>query len=118
MEMDVARWSSHWAFDGYEPWLHRLAMQSTHRPAELMSILETRVSFVEQPGKLKAGLDSSDVDDSYVDQCMKGTVPTRPDNLHDLMNALVWARFPRAKHALCARQVALARARHVENGQR
>lgn len=33
-----------------------------------------------------------------------GTVPTREGNLHDLMNALVWASFPRSKRALHARQ--------------
>jgi hypothetical protein len=31
-------------------------------------------------------------------------VPTRPDSWHDLMNALVWGTFPRAKLALHARQ--------------
>jgi hypothetical protein len=31
-----------------------------------------------------------------------GGVPTRPDNWHDLMNALVWLRFPRFKAALNA----------------
>lgn len=32
----------------------------------------------------------------------RGEVPTRPDNWHDLFNALVWMRFPRAKAALNA----------------
>ena len=31
-------------------------------------------------------------------------VPTRPGSWHDLLNALVWATFPRAKMALHARQ--------------
>jgi len=31
-------------------------------------------------------------------------VPTRPGSWHDLMNALVWATFPRAKRALHERQ--------------
>jgi hypothetical protein len=31
-------------------------------------------------------------------------VPTRPRSWHDLMNALVWGTFPRAKRALHARQ--------------
>jgi hypothetical protein len=34
----------------------------------------------------------------------EGCVPTRPGSWHDLMNALVWATFPRAKRALHARQ--------------
>jgi Protein of unknown function (DUF3025) len=34
----------------------------------------------------------------------RGEIPTRPDNWHDLFNALVWASFPRAKSRLSARQ--------------
>lgn len=34
----------------------------------------------------------------------EGVVPTRAGSWHDLMNALVWATFPRAKRALHARQ--------------
>ena len=34
---------------------------------------------------------------------LKGEVPLRPANWHDLMNALVWLTFPRAKAALNAR---------------
>src|SRR5262245_4272689 len=30
----------------------------------------------------------------------RGEIPTRPRNAHDLLNALVWAAFPRAKLAL------------------
>jgi hypothetical protein len=114
--VDFTRWSSHWAFDGYEPWLARLS--GSIRPAHLQSTLGTHVSFVEQSAKLKAGLDAFDVDGSYYDLCARGTVPTRVDNLHDLLNALTWARFPRAKQALCDRQVGLARARRIERGQR
>lgn len=38
-------------------------------------------------------------------------VPTRPGNLHDFMNALVWASFPRAKMAIHERQHALIQSR-------
>ncbi|MEQ1590850.1 MAG: DUF3025 domain-containing protein [Thiobacillaceae bacterium] len=31
-----------------------------------------------------------------------GSIPTRPDNWHDVMNALVWLRFPQFKAALNA----------------
>ena len=41
----------------------------------------------------------------------RGEVPTRPGNLHDLCNALVWAVFPRAKWSLTVRVAALQRAR-------
>ena len=42
-----------------------------------------------------------------------GCVPSRPDNLHDLFNALVWLRFPAFKAALNVRHVA---AMHGEAG--
>ena len=38
-------------------------------------------------------------------------VPTRPDNLHDLLNALAWAAFPAAKWALTARLAEAQRTR-------
>ncbi|MBS2020575.1 MAG: DUF3025 domain-containing protein [Deltaproteobacteria bacterium] len=39
----------------------------------------------------------------------EGVVPTREGSWHDLMNALVWATFPRAKLALHTRQHGLVR---------
>jgi hypothetical protein len=36
----------------------------------------------------------------------RGQIPTRVDNWHDLLNALVWMRFPQLKSALNARQAA------------
>lgn len=41
----------------------------------------------------------------------KGEVPTRPDDWHDLFNALAFMTFPRAKRALHARQYELWRSR-------
>lgn len=40
----------------------------------------------------------------------RGIVPTRPGNVHDFFNALVWLSFPRTKAAINARHVALAAA--------
>lgn len=42
---------------------------------------------------------------------LHGEVPTRERNWHDFFNALCFATFPRAKHALHARQYAALRAR-------
>ncbi len=40
----------------------------------------------------------------YEPRCyLKGEVPTRADNWHDLFNALVWLAFPKAKAAINAR---------------
>ena len=40
-----------------------------------------------------------------------GEIPTRPRNLHDLLNALVWAAFPQTKLALTRRLAEIQRAR-------
>ena len=41
----------------------------------------------------------------------RGEIPTRPRNAHDLLNAVVWAAFPRSKLALTRRLAAVQRAR-------
>ncbi len=41
-----------------------------------------------------------------------GAVPTRPDSIHDLFNALVWASFPLSKAAINGRHIA-ARQNHA-----
>jgi hypothetical protein len=79
--------------------------------AQYRRLLGADVDFVPASGRLPAGLDASDIADSYVDRCCRGEVPTRPENLHDFMNALTWAAFPKAKRALCQRQRAIAVAR-------
>lgn len=114
----VASWPSHWAFEGYGPWLSSLAEAQVRAPDTWQGVLGTAIAFVSQHRPLPAGLDSVDVDGSYADCCVRGAVPSRRDNLHDLLNALVWARFPLAKRALCERQVGLARARAPSSGQR
>ena len=43
-------------------------------------------------------------DAQYEPRCyLKGEVPTRADNWHDLLNALVWLTFPRSKAVINAR---------------
>jgi hypothetical protein len=43
----------------------------------------------------------------YEPRCyLKGEVPTRSDNWHDLLNALVWLTFPKAKAAINGRHYA------------
>jgi hypothetical protein len=108
---DVARWQQHHAFAGFEPWLDGVARAQAQAPETWQALLRSEVAFVAQRGPLPAGLDPDDVDGCYADRCLRGAVPTRANNLHDLLNALVWARFPRAKQALCARHIVLASAR-------
>jgi len=110
--MDLASWRSLPAFGPYDALLARLTGEPTWPPVtRLRLLLGADIDFVVPAGRLPAGLDDSDVDGSYIGWCVAGRVPTRERNLHDLMNALTWARFPAAKMALCRRQVAVARAR-------
>jgi hypothetical protein len=85
--------------------------------AQYRRLLGADVDFVPASGRLPAGLDASDIADSYVDRCCRGEVPTRPENLHDFMNALTWAAFPLAKQTLCRRQRAVAEARGVRTSR-
>ncbi|MFA6120777.1 MAG: DUF3025 domain-containing protein [Sideroxydans sp.] len=61
----------------------------------------TALSFVPQEyGKLE-------FEAQYEPRCyLKGEVPTRADNWHDLLNALVWLTFPKAKTAINGRHYA------------
>jgi hypothetical protein len=109
-------WASAWRgrpeVRRFVPLLERLAdPRDWPEVAAYRALLGADVDFVVPGGRLPAGLDASDVDDSYIGHCVRGAVPTRPRNLHDLMNALTWAAYPRAKLALCRRQVEVARAR-------
>ncbi len=80
---------------------------------EVSRVLEPRagVRFVVQPprGRRKRRATTS-IDAVYDAQITLGLVPTRERSWHDFLNALVWARFPRAKRALHARQAAAIRA--------
>ncbi|MET0286237.1 MAG: DUF3025 domain-containing protein [Polyangiales bacterium] len=68
--------------------------------------------FVEVPRKKprrKGPIDPSTLYEGLV--TVRGEVPTRRDDWHDLFNALAFLTFPRAKRALHARQFAILRAR-------
>jgi len=56
----------------------------------------------------------------YEPRCyLKGEVPTRENNWHDLLNALVWLTFPKAKAAINARHyAALTGGRDASSSQR
>jgi hypothetical protein len=62
------------------------------------------VRFVPAPPRRRrrAEVDARALYDARI--ALDGEVPTRERSLHDLMNVLVWATFPRAKRALHARQ--------------
>ena len=116
VDFTPSTWADAWSrrpdLGRFVPALERLASErGWPEVSRYRALLGADVDFVAPPGRLPAGLDASDVDDSYIGRCVRGAVPTRPGNLHDLMNALTWATFPQAKAALCRRQVEVARAR-------
>ncbi len=73
------------------------ALLAAHRPAITVQS-GFPLSFVAQEyGKLP-------FERQYEPRCfLKGEVPTRSDNWHDLFNALVWLTFPKTKSAINAR---------------
>lgn len=116
VDFTPSTWASSWAarpdLRSFVPLLQRLAdARDWPEVSRYRALLGAEVDFVAPNARLPAGLDASDVDASYIGRCVQGAVPTRPRNLHDLMNALTWAAFPQAKLALCRRQVEVARAR-------
>jgi hypothetical protein len=53
----------------------------------------------------------------YEPRCyLHGEVPTREDNWHDLLNALVWCAFPRAKAAINERHYLAQSGAHLPSG--
>jgi hypothetical protein len=81
--------------------------------AEIDRALSERagVRFVEAPprGRRRGALDRATLYDARI--VSRREVPTRNGNLHDFMNALVWASFARSKMAIHERQHALIESR-------
>lgn len=75
-------------------------------PRELSCLFdgEAPVRFEPAPPRMRRGrrLGASERYDAIITE--RRIVPTRRGSWHDLLNALVWASFPRAKRALHARQ--------------
>jgi hypothetical protein len=68
------------------------------------------VRFVTATKPRRTRRRSSERAGAYDARIVAGEVPTRARSWHDFLNALVWATFPRSKHALHARQAAAIRA--------
>jgi len=80
------------------PTLHDLQRALAAREPPLRAQSGAAISFVPQKGKPGA------FEEGYEPRIyLKGEVQVRERNWHDLMNALVWLAYPRAKAALNAR---------------
>ncbi len=70
--------------------------------------------LVEAPKTRPARRDDGTIDPASLYEVRiveHGEIPTRPRNAHDLLNALIWAAFPRAKLALTRSLAAIQRER-------
>ena len=91
---------THPAFDPYRELLAQLdgdfSLAALNRLAERMNARHSGLGTVLR----FAATGNASAADYELGIARSGTIPTRENNLHDLMNALVWMRFPRLKSAL------------------
>ncbi len=86
----------HPAFDPYRPLLVRLPQGRLPTPIELSKLAKD----IGRPLRFRETTSSLSACDYEQGILESGAIPTRPDNLHDYMNALVWLGFPRIKASL------------------
>lgn len=89
---------AHPAFETVRPALIRLGTLTTVPSVEQLDACLSGVAGVRFVTQRQGGLPYN----TSID--VNGAVPTRANDWHDFMNALVWATFPKAKRALHARQ--------------
>ena len=101
-------------FDPIRPWLARLPAQGWPT-REALNALAEQAQIRTASGKPLRFVPPSRTDPYYEVRLYEtGCVATRPENWHDLFNALVWLAYPRTKaaiNALHARQIALEHGR-------
>lgn len=102
-EVDAARFD-HPSFDGFREW--RGLLEGEHWPTLEALNAEAEVRGLGARFELQ---DRACLADGlhYEQRIARGEgIATRADNWHDLLNALVWLRWPQLKRAMNARQVA------------
>lgn len=86
---------AHPAFDAVRPWLERAGLQPS---LELLNNLAEQTNLRTASGQAVRFVPPAPADPYYEVQVFEtGRVQTRPDNLHDVFNALCWLAFPRTK---------------------
>ena len=93
--------SQHWWAD-HLPFIKRIKGSLITDCEQLNSLLPE--GLITESGHPVRFVPSTELDDTAYEQRIytTGQVSTRPDNWHDLFNALVWMRFPRIKVAMNA----------------
>jgi hypothetical protein len=106
----------------FEPYLDLLAqlggrtgLDALNGVAEKMNVRHTHNGEI-----LRFSASSKPISAAQYEQSIaaSGVVPTREDNLHDFLNALVWLRFPKLKSALNLRHCRALEEQAEERRQR
>jgi hypothetical protein len=85
---------AHPIYDAVRPWLQKLGNASL----EGLNALANEAGVCTLSGRPLRFVPPGDTDAYYEIRVFEsGCVETRPDNLHDLFNALAWLAFPRTK---------------------
>ena len=102
------------------PYLARLPRARWPTHAELTDLAAGVVTARGMPVRFVAPRERTDRERRYYELHIAGTgeVETRPDNWHDLFNALVWIAFPRAKAAINAQHAAILEERGEAEAKR
>ena len=96
--------------DGLVPGIDALNQLTQHHAQPIVTASGHAIRFAAQ------NLDPAAL--SYEAQIFaSGVVPTRPNNIHDLFNALIWLTFPQTKATINGRHIA-ARGGHSGTGNR
>jgi len=92
--------ATHPAFSPYRELLDRIDPPC---PIDRLNRLSEELKLRHDNGKslrFESGIMPGHAADYELSVLHRGIIPTRENNLHDLLNALVWMRFPRLKSAM------------------
>jgi len=107
----------HPIFDSVREWLARLGVSPS---LDLLNSFAEEINLKSESGKAIRFVAPSSADPYYeVHLYETGQVQTRPDNRHDLFNALAWLSFPKTKARINAMHAAeIPREREKNGGKR
>lgn len=108
------------AFAPIAPFLSRLPRDRWPTHAELTALAADAVTSRGQPVRFIAPRGHTDRERRYYELHIAdtGEVETRPENWHDLFNALSWVAFPKAKAAINAQHAAILEERGEQEAKR
>jgi hypothetical protein len=107
-------------FAPLHPLIARLPAERWPDPHDLSALAEGVRTARGKPLRFVPPRDHTDRERRYYELhiAATGEVETRPENWHDLFNALVWIAFPRSKAAINAQHAAILEERGEEEAKR